>query len=375
MRAGSHALRCPSGEARRPITLISAGLYLVGSSASAQTGTPPAPGAAPHPQEMVLGEAKPLTTVKAAQGERLSLPVRNVAHLSGKLGSVYIVGLPSGTVVSDIVHDATVSGDARTIDISSWNLENISITLPALAASSLSSPIVASVVAVLPKSERSASLRTETLSTTVIVPELRQARPADTAKAQSAERLAPSSMAAAAPMPAAPVPAPPITPVVRADEPAVRAWASPEPPSRGAEPVRHAAPAPAPAVAAPPAAPREMPASKAAPVLPARDAAAQPAAPAADPSPSTLVARAQQAIKLGNISGARLFLQRAAAGEDPEALRLLAQTYDAAVLRSWNVQGLQPDPERARHYYDAADRASRKPAPTLATSVREISAR
>ncbi|MBY0299189.1 MAG: hypothetical protein K2X71_24660, partial [Methylobacterium sp.] len=114
---------------------------------------------------------------------------------------------------------------------------------------------------------------------------------------------------------------------------------------------------------------------KARPAPAARDAAAQPAATPADPSPRTLVARAQQAIKLGNISGARLFLQRAAAGEDPEALRLLAQTYDAAVLRSWNVQGLQPDPERARHYYDAADRASRKPAPTLATSVREISAR
>lgn len=371
MRAGSHALRCPSGEARRPITLISAGLYLVGTSASAQTGTPPAADAAPLPLEMVLGEAKPLTTVKAAQGERLSLPVRNVAHLSGKLGSVYIVGLPSGTVVSDIVHDATVSGDARTIDISSWNLENISITLPALAASSLSSPIVASVVAVLPKSERSASLRTETLSTTVIVPELRQARPADTAKAPPAGRIAPSSAAAAAPVPAAPA-----APVLRTDEPTARAWASPEPPSRGVETVRHTvqAPGPGPAVAAPPAA--SPPATAKAPPAPAaRDAAAQPAATPADPSPRTLVARAQQAIKLGNISGARLFLQRAAAGEDPEALRLLAQTYDAAVLRSWNVQGLQPDPERARHYYDAADRASRKPAPTLATSVREISAR
>ncbi|WP_407522120.1 hypothetical protein [Methylobacterium oryzisoli] len=363
-----------------------AGLNVAGTSALAQISGPSAD-AVPPPQEVVLGDARPLTTIKAAQGERLSLPVRNVAHLSGKLGSVYIVGLPFGTIVSDIVHNATVSSEARTVDISSWNLENISITLPTLAPSSLSSPIVASVVAVLPKSERSASLRTETLSTTVIVPELRAARPTEAVKAPPAERAAPPPAAAPA---AAPTP--------RADESAARTWASPEPATRSIAPMRHAAPAPAAAVvapSAPPAAPKEMPepkavqatlqatpqaapqaTSQAAPqatpqATPARDAGP----PSADPSAKALVARARQAITLGNISGARLFLQRAAAREDPEALRLLAQTYDPAVLRTWKVHGLQPDPERARHYYDAADRASGKAAPALATTVREISAR
>jgi hypothetical protein len=32
----------------------------------------------------------------------------------------------------------------------------------------------------------------------------------------------------------------------------------------------------------------------------------------------------------------------------------LAQTYDARVLRTWNVRGIQADPERARELYAKA---------------------
>jgi TPR repeat protein len=76
---------------------------------------------------------------------------------------------------------------------------------------------------------------------------------------------------------------------------------------------------------------------------------AQPA-PLADP----LVERARGLIRLGDISGARLLLERAQARNAPNATFLLAQTWDPAMLRRWNVRGLRADPDLARSLYAKA---------------------
>ncbi|MFC5557030.1 hypothetical protein [Methylobacterium iners] len=67
-----------------------------------------------------------------------------------------------------------------------------------------------------------------------------------------------------------------------------------------------------------------------------------------------LVERAERLIKHGDISGARLVLERAADRGDPRATFLLAQTCDPRMLRIWKVQGLRPDPDRARALYAKA---------------------
>ena len=67
-----------------------------------------------------------------------------------------------------------------------------------------------------------------------------------------------------------------------------------------------------------------------------------------------LVERARGLIRLGDISGARLLLERAQARNAPNATFLLAQTWDLDMLRRWNVRGLRADPDLARRLYAKA---------------------
>ncbi|MHB2211402.1 hypothetical protein [Methylobacterium sp. CM6257] len=67
-----------------------------------------------------------------------------------------------------------------------------------------------------------------------------------------------------------------------------------------------------------------------------------------------LVERAKGLIRLGDISGARLLLERAQARNAPNATFLLAQTWDPAMLRAWKVRGLRADPDLARSLYAKA---------------------
>jgi hypothetical protein len=76
-----------------------------------------------------------------------------------------------------------------------------------------------------------------------------------------------------------------------------------------------------------------------------------------EPGIVALVDRAQRLIRLGDISGARLLLERAVARGDRRAAFFLAQTYDPEVLRSWKARGLPADPERARALYSQAEQA------------------
>ncbi|MER2269203.1 hypothetical protein [Methylobacterium oxalidis] len=90
----------------------------------------------------------------------------------------------------------------------------------------------------------------------------------------------------------------------------------------------------------------------------------------AEPKPQALVERAERLIRLGDISGARLVLERAMDRGEPRAVFLLAQTCDPRMLRAWKVQGLQPDPERARALYARAAREGLADPKSLAEAMR-----
>ena len=71
--------------------------------------------------------------------------------------------------------------------------------------------------------------------------------------------------------------------------------------------------------------------------------------------------RAHEALGHGDVIAARAFLDIPVMASDAEALTLLAQTYDPAVLNRWGVVGLAGDPARAKELYDRARDAGATP--------------
>ena len=154
--------------------------------------------------------------------------------------------------------------------------------------------------------------------------------------------------------------------------------AQPEPPAPAvvpapapvAAPIVIAAPAPAPVVAAPPA-PAPVVAPMAAPPPPVIETPAAPTpvpAPISAPAPAPaaslpalseadmrrLNSKAAQAIRDGDILGARLILERTVEGGDANALLALAETYDPKALIRMNVKGVKGDAAHARKLYTQA---------------------
>jgi hypothetical protein len=86
--------------------------------------------------------------------------------------------------------------------------------------------------------------------------------------------------------------------------------------------------------------------------------AAPPAAPAArrmDPDElAALLKRARGLVATGDITSARLLLERAAEAQEASAALLLAQTYDPAVLGTQDLRSITPDPAMARGWYQKA---------------------
>jgi hypothetical protein len=77
------------------------------------------------------------------------------------------------------------------------------------------------------------------------------------------------------------------------------------------------------------------------------------------PAPSAadearLIARAEFLIGQGDVSGARRFLERAVEGHSARAAFLLAETYDARILRALQVYGVRGDTQRALELYKVA---------------------
>jgi hypothetical protein len=69
---------------------------------------------------------------------------------------------------------------------------------------------------------------------------------------------------------------------------------------------------------------------------------------------ANLMTRAKALLASGDISAARLLLERAAEGEDAAAALMLAETYDPAVLGSQDIRNITPDPAVARNWYQRA---------------------
>jgi hypothetical protein len=67
-----------------------------------------------------------------------------------------------------------------------------------------------------------------------------------------------------------------------------------------------------------------------------------------------LINRGEAFLSQGDVSAARLVLERAAEARDARAALALGSTYDPNVLRRMGAVGVQPDPERARSWYERA---------------------
>jgi TPR repeat protein len=67
-----------------------------------------------------------------------------------------------------------------------------------------------------------------------------------------------------------------------------------------------------------------------------------------------LLARANALLRQGDIGGARLLLEHALERGSAQAAFMLAETYDARVLRSWRARGISGDFTKARELYERA---------------------
>ncbi|HMM91540.1 hypothetical protein [Bradyrhizobium sp.] len=69
---------------------------------------------------------------------------------------------------------------------------------------------------------------------------------------------------------------------------------------------------------------------------------------------ATLLTRAKSLLSIGDITSARLLLERAADAQEPEAALMLAGTYDPQVLGTQDLRSITPDPAAAKVWYQKA---------------------
>ena len=69
---------------------------------------------------------------------------------------------------------------------------------------------------------------------------------------------------------------------------------------------------------------------------------------------AALLKRAKGLLAIGDITSARLLLERAADAQEPEAALMLAGTYDPQVLGSQDLRSVAPDPAAAKVWYQKA---------------------
>jgi TPR repeat protein len=69
---------------------------------------------------------------------------------------------------------------------------------------------------------------------------------------------------------------------------------------------------------------------------------------------AALLKRARGLLAIGDITSARLLLERAADAQEPEAAMMLAGTYDPQVLGTQDMRSITPDPAAAQLWYQKA---------------------
>jgi TPR repeat protein len=93
-------------------------------------------------------------------------------------------------------------------------------------------------------------------------------------------------------------------------------------------------------------------------VVPVEPAASEPQPPAVrriDPDElAALLKRAKGLLAIGDITAARLLLERAADAQEAEAALMLAGTYDPQILGVQDMRSVTPDPAMARAWYQKA---------------------
>jgi type II secretory pathway predicted ATPase ExeA len=122
------------------------------------------------------------------------------------------------------------------------------------------------------------------------------------------------------------------------------------PPSVSATPSASPIPSASPT---PPASP-PSPASPMPSASPAAASQAPPAVPMPAETIAALMKRGDELIGIGDISGARLVYERAAAGGSTKAMTALGMTHDPGFLGRANARGIRPDPALAAEWYRKA---------------------
>ena len=102
-------------------------------------------------------------------------------------------------------------------------------------------------------------------------------------------------------------------------------------------------------------------------------AAAQPATSGrkVDPEAARLMARANGLLAQGDISGARIVLERAVERGSAGASFAIAETYDPRVLSRWKTYGTRGDAAKAREFYAKASASGIEEAKDRLESLRE----
>ena len=92
-----------------------------------------------------------------------------------------------------------------------------------------------------------------------------------------------------------------------------------------------------------------------------------------DQTTALLIKQGEELFANGNISRARLVLERAAEAGDPHAALSLAETYDPLELERLSVRGLRPDVSMARNWYEKAkERGSPEASQRLETMLSQV---
>ncbi|MGE7416217.1 hypothetical protein [Methylobacterium tarhaniae] len=283
-------------------------------------------------------------------GAPIRLDIEVVPPSNRQVASTYLLGLPPGAHVTDTTNIAAAAEEESVIEVTRWNLPELAITLQPGQVGTF-----AMRVAAMSDSADGGAQQVVSSGFTVSAqpPHPNPLRPAFHAEMpRTAVAVIPRGTGTQPSAPAPDAAAPPKEKPVEAKIPEAKIPETTRPEAKSP----------------PEAAPLPPPASPAPALRPSLSAATPVAMP--EPGAQALVGRAEQLIRRGDISGARLMLERALSRNEPRAAYLLAQTYDPNVLRTWKVRGLQPDAERAQALYARAARDTLAEPTNLAASPR-----
>lgn len=288
--------------------------------------------------------------VSGKLGTPLPLEIKLVRTGAISVESILLLGLPRGVTISDSTNTFSPSGDTGDVDIRAWDLPNIKITQSDERENRFSLAVAAIWTA--------AHAGKTNVATSLVNVSFRPDAPDRT--------LAASDKPRSVEQPAVAIPGTLSPPQIVADAATPDALATAESvvvPSAPGTALTNTAEINRPAS---PAVAERSPA--------AEDEAARLSRPADTARPTLrvdpLVERARGLIRLGDISGARLLLERAQARNAAHATFLLAQTWDPDMLRRWHVRGLRADPDLARSLYAKAAGQNQTDERLLATSGR-----